>query len=382
MTQKSKILKSKILWIMTIIVTILMIIKFMSSGLSLIFIIPTPDKPALAWHPSGRFLAVAYSHTVEIWDVSKKEKTSEIKIPEGPNSLHFSPNGRLLAIGCWEKGTIVIVQFPDLKVINRWSGYEDGYEERIVALSFCHNGQWIVSGSYGGTLCLWNMRGKLLWRWENNEPIYSLSFSPKKNLLAVGDYTGLIWLWKIPEGKLLSVWRGHKEEVAALSFSPSGHLLASAAGGLWGGAQDNTIKLWKMQGRKVILVKQFHKMHFKGITGLSFSPDGRYCVSCSTAFDPRVKVWRMEDGKVIWEYPTLRQRLIYYGLAWLATYIWQLGYIVRSPISPFVGCSFSPDGRFLAAATYYHGVYVWRVKGLEAILLLSAPTSQSWQKAG
>jgi len=353
--------KSKILWI-TAIIAILVIIKLMRSRFFLIFVIPTPNKPALAWHPDGNFLAVAHSLTLEVWDISKKEMTAEIKIPESPNALHFSPNGRLLAIGCREKGTIIIVQFPNLKVINCWSGHEG----RVEALSFSHDGQWIVSGSYDGTLRLWNAKGKLIWHWDNDEPICSLSLSPKENLLAVGTYDGLIRLWKIPEGKLLSIWRGHREKVSTLSFSPDGHLLASASGGLWGGVQDNTIKLWRIQGRKIILVKQFRRMHFKGITGLAFSPNGKYCVSCSTEFDPRVRVWRVDNGRVIWEYPTLGKRLTYYGLAWLAIYIWHVGYVVRPPISPFMGCSFSPDGRFLAAATYYHGVYVWQVGGVEA----------------
>ncbi len=58
-------------------------------------------------------------------------------------------------------------------------------------------------------------------------------------VLASGSYDNTIRLWRVSDGKLLRVLRGHTEGVKFVTFSPDGTMLATAS-------FDNTVRLWEI----------------------------------------------------------------------------------------------------------------------------------------
>jgi WD40 repeat protein len=67
--------------------------------------------------------------------------------------------------------------------------------------------------------------------------VNSVAFSPDGRLLASGSFDGTIRLWDVATGSLVRTLKGHAHYVLSVAFSPDGKLLAS-------GSWDGTLKLW------------------------------------------------------------------------------------------------------------------------------------------
>ena len=70
----------------------------------------------------------------------------------------------------------------------------------------------------------------------HKEWVTSVSFSPDGTMVASGSNVDTIKLWNL-EGLLLQTFKGHKDWVKIVAFSPDGTMIAS-------GSDDKTIKLW------------------------------------------------------------------------------------------------------------------------------------------
>ena len=87
--------------------------------------------------------------------------------------------------------------------------------------------------------------GKWLGRQEkatlegHTSSVYSVSFSPDGTTLASGSWDGTVRLWEVGSRQGKATLRGHMGGVYSVSFSPNGTTLAS-------GSADETILLWDM----------------------------------------------------------------------------------------------------------------------------------------
>ncbi|HIK12221.1 MAG TPA: serine/threonine protein kinase [Oscillatoriaceae cyanobacterium M33_DOE_052] len=92
---------------------------------------------------------------------------------------------------------------------------------------------------------------------------------------------------KVPTCRPLRSFQAHTGTVRALAISPDGKLLAT-------GSDDNTIKLWEIDGGKQLLTLAGHS---NWVTSLAFHPDGKRLVSGS--YDTTIKLWQLPDGQLI-----------------------------------------------------------------------------------
>jgi len=67
--------------------------------------------------------------------------------------------------------------------------------------------------------------------------VTSLSYNPKKDIIATGSDDTTWKLWSIPNGDLIMSGEGHVDWVGGVEFHPKGNLLATASG-------DGTVKIW------------------------------------------------------------------------------------------------------------------------------------------
>jgi hypothetical protein len=147
-------------------------------------------------------------------------------------------------------------------------------------------------------------------RFQHEESIGAVGFSPDGKLLATGGHDRTVRIWRIPGGEPVHVLEGHGGRVSSLAWFPDGKLLASAA-------SDGGVILWDpVQGRKL----RECKGHTDWVMALACSSDGRLLATCSE--DQTARIWDPATGK--------------------ETAKWKL----QEESLPAL--SFSPDGKFLA----------------------------------
>jgi WD40 repeat protein len=95
----------------------------------------------------------------------------------------------------------------------------------------------------------------------------SVGWSPDGNLIASASQDNTIKLWKIDGGSSRTL-KGHTDIVNSVNFSPDGQTIVSAS-------EDSTVRLWNLEGSLLATLRQ----HSQGINSVSFSPDGKAIAS-------------------------------------------------------------------------------------------------------
>ena len=114
----------------------------------------------------------------------------------------------------------------------------------------------------------------------------SAAISPDGSLLAAGYRDGVVNIWDIQNGTVLSSFNDHDSQASAVAFSSDGKWFAS-------GARDKTILLRNTQDWSIV-----HELrrHTDSITQIAFSPDSNLLVS--SALDQTARLWNVEDGSL------------------------------------------------------------------------------------
>ncbi len=160
---------------------------------------PAPKTiSALAWHPSGGCVAVAYFGGVCLWDSDDFIVQKEFPYANGIHALTWSPDGKWLVSGNQDPSVHLWIPEKDVEL------HMSGYEGKVKSLSFDCSSRWLAT-SGGQDACLWDCAGEGP---EGREPVMLphpartslVAFQNTHSLLATASEDGSVMVWS-PERK-------------------------------------------------------------------------------------------------------------------------------------------------------------------------------------
>ena len=167
--------------------------------------------------------------------------------------------------------------------------------------------------------------------------IGEVAFSPDGKTFASGSNDNTIKLWSVDGGREIKTLSGHTDWVWAVAFSPNGKTLAS-------GSLDKTIKLWNVETGQEIMPLTGSVVGVEtppvdgrrdrnGVQAVAFSPDGKTLASGSR--DRTVRLWDVASGREL--------HILYNHTDWVYS------------------VAFSPDGKTLASGSKDNTIKLWDV---------------------
>ncbi|KAG0080201.1 hypothetical protein BGZ90_000315 [Linnemannia elongata] len=176
--------------------------------------------------------------------------------------------------------------------------------ESTRCLAFSATGHQLAVGTWSGTIWIFDPQSKRLitskkskyWIFE------AMSFSPDDQQLAIGTEDGLIYLRAIHSEERAIKLRGHTKKVTCIAYSSCGEWIAS-------GSQDKTVRLWRKQ-RPPDVAESWScvstvRGYFDEVLYIAWNPTVpmEFVTGC---MDESVRVWRVSsDGedvlvKLLW----------------------------------------------------------------------------------
>jgi WD40 repeat protein len=120
-------------------------------------------------------------------------------------------------------------------------------------------------------------------RMRQGDWVNVVAFNPEGTRLASASRDGTVKIWDLGNGREIRTYRGQKEPVRALAWSPDGKTIASAGG--------NEIHLWDPEDGKL---KKALKGHTGAVNSVAFRNDSKALASGSD--DRSIRIWDVEKG--------------------------------------------------------------------------------------
>jgi guanine nucleotide-binding protein subunit beta-2-like 1 protein len=165
-----------------------------------------------------------------------------------------------------------------------------GHSHYVQDVAISSDGQFALSGSWDGTLRLWDLNtGNTTRRFVgHSKDVLSVAFSADNRQIVSGSRDKTINLWNtLGQLKFTIVEDGHKEWVSCVRFSPNltTPLIVSAG---W----DKVVKVWNLNHCKIRTNLLGHTGYVNSVT---VSPDGSLCASGGK--DGTAMLWDLNEGR-------------------------------------------------------------------------------------
>ena len=228
-------------------------------------------------HFGKRLVSGGGDRQAKIWDADTGRVERNFSgHSEGVSAVAFSPDDRVVVTGSLDKSA---------KLWDATTGSLlatlTGHTAPVEAVQFTPNGQYVLTGSLDRTIRLWNAHNgafvKILAQQDSG--VSSLSLSPDGKYVVTGCADGQFenHVYSVPDGTLISRFRGHDNIVLATAVSPNGRVAATAGG------SDFGIALWDLTSARETLHLAGHG---STVWSVGFSADGN-SLAFGTQFDQK-----------------------------------------------------------------------------------------------
>ena len=254
-------------------------------GRDLETLLPLPTKArtlhALA---DGRVLAGLEDKRVHLLDPRPRwrETRSITGLVDRVAAVAFSPDGRLLALGCGVPTRGGVIQVRDVETDTLLWANDAAHEDAISGLAFSPDGRTLASCSPDKFVRTWDAAsGEAVRAFEGHTGyVLDLAWSADGQLIASAGADKVVKIWLFEEGRQKQIVDGFGHEVTAVAFLGEQEQFVCASG-------DKTVRIGK-DGR-LPEVKDF--MH-----ACAVSPDGQHILAGGQ--DRVLRLWSAQDKKL------------------------------------------------------------------------------------
>jgi WD40 repeat protein len=290
---------------------------------------------SLSYSPDGTMLAVGTHHDIQVWDLKTGKENFSYKYSTGEAKVAFSQDGK----------SVVVSRYHVVELLDPLTGkIQSKHSKKGVDghLAFSPDGKTLARGE-SSRVTLYDFpamtKSKTLdCESKTHNGTAGVVFSPNGKLVAVGLDEKVARVFNVETGKQLFNLEGHKGGVWSVAFSPDGKTLATGAGDLTESFSplSGEIKLWDISNGKELVHMKVHPWY---VTSLAFSPDGTMIASGSWAVGDYRK-----GGILLSDAMTLKEvaRCEGHGGQTMAV-------------------AFSPDGKILASGGTDSKVKLWEI---------------------
>ena len=201
----------------------------------------------------------------------------------------ISSDGQFALSGSWD-GTLRLWEINSGKTTRRFIGHS----KDVLSVAFSADNRQIVSGSRDKTIKLWNTLGECKYTIASGgesdghtEWVSCVRFSPSQSvpLIVSCGWDRLVKVWCLTNCKLRNDLIGHTGYLNTVCVSPDGSLCAS-------GGKDGTAMLWDLNEGKRLYSLDAGDI----IYSLCFSPN-RYWLCAAT--ESCIKIWDLESKIIV-----------------------------------------------------------------------------------
>uniref|UniRef100_A0A4W4HJR5 Angio-associated migratory cell protein n=1 Tax=Electrophorus electricus TaxID=8005 RepID=A0A4W4HJR5_ELEEL len=163
-----------------------------------------------------------------------------------------------------------------------------GHKDSVTCAVFSHDSKLVASGDMSGLIKVWRVETKEeIWSFEIGD-LEWLQWHPHAPVLLAGAADGNVWMWKIPSGECKTL-QGPNCQATSGKILPDGRRAVV-------GYEDGTLRLWDLKQGNTIYVIKGQDGHQGALTSMECNKDGTLVLTGSV--DGQAKLINTSTGKV------------------------------------------------------------------------------------